>query len=57
MSLKMAQISLHSLRVVQTSNNIELRLRQSADVIAHCPLVFKFCTFEGESNDSYVCIL
>ena len=41
----------------KTSNNKEPRLRQSADVIAHCPLVLKFCTFEGESNDSYVCIL
>ena len=35
----------------------ELRPRQSADVIAHCPLSIKYCTFESESNDSYVCML
>jgi len=29
---------------------------KSVDVIAHCPLVYKFCTFESESNDSYVCM-
>ena len=35
----------------------ELRPRQSADVIAHCPLSIKNCTFESESNDSYVSML
>ena len=35
----------------------ELRPRQGADVNAHCPLSIKFCTFESESNDSYVSML
>ena len=35
----------------------ELRLRQSADVIAHCPRASIISYFESESNDSYVCML